>query len=178
MAGHLFGGTAAAAAAATTATVLQATSPGSNASGVASEQTSADGIGGWSSDGTELLLLLTAFSPLHKNTDGRPVTVQVSFAKPQSWAGASGHEGRGAVLNRSTSTFDRIWLDGKDNGWLANASDPNVYVCAPRPTVRARCTPISVLCVASLTVLAPIACALALLCMPTGTHSRTLSSAC
>jgi hypothetical protein len=32
-----------------------------------------------------------------------------------------------SVLNRSTSTFDAIYRDGKANGWLTDPSDPNVY---------------------------------------------------
>jgi hypothetical protein len=132
----------------TTATVLEAVSPGSNAtashaetdSRPAADVTSVDGIGGW--DGDELRLLVTAFNPRHKTSDGEMESVTVAFEQPLSWAEAeattttsstsnsssnSRLQLRVATLNRSTSTFDQIWVDGKANGWLTDASDPNVY---------------------------------------------------
>ena len=103
--------------------------------------TSADGIAGWAEDGTsgapELRILVTAFSPAAKTTDGAPVTVQISFARPREWlsssaagsrpSGAGAMQVKSAWLNRSSSAFDAVWRIGAANGWLYNASDPNVY---------------------------------------------------
>jgi len=146
-AAHLFGEN--------TALVLEATGPGSNSTD--GGFTSADGIGGVNTSTGELGLLVTAFSPVYKTQDGPPVVVQVAFDAPSQWGelrqrqqqqqqqrqstyvkgglewGREAHTAplqlqmRTAVLNRTTSTFDAIWRDGKANGWLANPTDPNVY---------------------------------------------------
>jgi hypothetical protein len=97
------------AAAAGTTFVLEALTPGSNATTVAAIDnqlpaadaaaaaaggsgrrktktiTSADGIGGWSQSGDELRLLLTAFSPSAKTHDLEPATVQVTVERPARW---------------------------------------------------------------------------------------------
>ena len=89
--------------------MLTALRPGSNTSIAKGEEgTSVDGIGGWTAAG-ELGLLVTAFSPFRKTTDGTPVTVQVSFDRPSAWAlaptrGDEKLELRTATLNRTTST--------------------------------------------------------------------------
>jgi hypothetical protein len=158
MAGHLFNkpGTNGSASltpeeAAYNASVLMALHPGSNATvtrpdssdaasvgqGHIAAVTSADGIGGWAADAAtttgsqELRLLLTAFSPETKTTDGPPVTIQIAFTQPSEWATVQARGGRhqvkSASLNRSTSPFDAIWRAGAANDWLTNASDPNVY---------------------------------------------------
>ena len=118
------------------ATVLRALHPGSNASTPSGGQqrggaavTSADGIGGWGDDAdgvTTLRLLVTAFNPAAKTADAAPVHVVITFERPTpSWGERA--QMKSAVLNRSTSTFDAIWADALANGWLRNASDPNVY---------------------------------------------------
>ncbi len=166
-ANHLFGNTTEGMA---NATVLEAVEPGSNATkpGDLSAVTSIDGIGGWMTstlgDSEELRLLVTAFSPKYKTSDGDAVTASVSFKRPERWA-ASGAKTlafrstsgnatanddlpqvqidgepqsdvpstqlqlqiRTATLDRLSSPFDKIWRDGYTNGWLTNASDPNVY---------------------------------------------------
>ena len=160
-ANHLFGNTTEGMA---NATVLQAAEAGSNATkpGDHSAVTSIDGIGGWvtsmldDSEELQLRLLVTAFSPKHKTSDGDPVTASVSFKRPERWtklaktsnspgSNATLHETRPnvqiddepstqlqlqirtATLDRSSSPFDAIWRDGYANGWLTNASDRNVY---------------------------------------------------
>ena len=158
-ANHLFGN-ATGGAELVNATVFEATEPGSNATkhGSPSAATSVDGIGGWtaSTDDNlqELRLLVTAFSPKHKTSDGDPVQVSVSFKRPEYWMPTDTKtpvrrlessttttrlpvddiirtqpplQIRTATLDRSNSPFDSIWRDGYANGWLTNASDPNVY---------------------------------------------------
>lgn len=121
-AGHLFGGSDAG-----HAVVLRAAHAGSNAS--TTQGTSSDGLGGWSTDGAELRLLLTAFSPHKSDTDS--VHVQVSFKVSKQWK-SSGFtplqfQMRSSILDSSTSVYNAIYREAKNEGWLANPSDPNVY---------------------------------------------------
>ena len=124
-ASHLFGNASSSTAAKTA--MLDAAAAGSNASGT----TSADGLAGFSEDGRTLRLLVAAFDPTCKTSDGPPARVEIAFQRPASWAASAASpkmlELRSATLNRSTSPFDALLLDAQQNGWLTNASDPNVY---------------------------------------------------
>ena len=115
-AGHLFGQD--------DAVVLLPVSPGSNAS--TKTGVSADGIGGWSEDGKELRLLLTAFSP-QKLNDPKPVRVMVHFNRSAQWAGSPHLQFRSARLNTTTAAYNEIYREAKQNGWLRRPDDPNVY---------------------------------------------------
>ena len=114
-AGHLFGRDE--------AVVLLPVTPGSNASARAG--VSADGIGGWSEDGAELRLLLTAFSP-QKNTDAS-VQVLVHFNRSTHWTKAQRFQFRSARLNTTTAAYNEIHREAERNNWLQRPHDPNVY---------------------------------------------------
>lgn len=118
-AGHLFGDDE--------AVVLEATRPGSNKS--STQGTSADGLGGWSPGGHQLRLLITAFSPY--KTDADEVQVRVAFSASAHWSsgglGSRSLQMRTSTLNSTTASYNVLYREAKEKGWLVNSTDPNVY---------------------------------------------------
>ena len=98
--------------------------------------TSCDGIGGWGGEnGTELRLLVSAFSPLKETAPGA-VRVEVAFTAPPQWTrmgttaacrNSSVRQIKYATYDMNTSTYNILWREAKAKGWLADPSDTNVY---------------------------------------------------
>eukprot|EP00756_Hemistasia_phaeocysticola_P047799 Hpha_TRINITY_DN22263_c0_g1::TRINITY_DN22263_c0_g1_i1::g.167034::m.167034/K01198/xynB; xylan 1,4-beta-xylosidase len=105
------------------AVILEADGRSTSVGGEA-EEVVASGVARWGgAGGATLQMLVSAFSSW--KTDEKEMQVTVAFDAP--WTTTSGMKQRWMVMNRTTSTFDKIYDYAAQNGYLLNSSDINVY---------------------------------------------------